>query len=129
MSKIYTFECYPMPWTEFGLGIKNIGNQELIISLELDSNDIRDIINMLHWAWDNEYFDINFSEKRYSQLLKEKIPSLYERVHQLVHIEFCNRYPNSCHIEGFGDYEIFPPDEIFDAAFECYPKRKERFGI
>lgn len=129
MSKIYTFDCFPMPYTEKLLGCRDIGNQEIAISIELSCENICNIISMLHWAWDNNYFDLDFSEKRYAKLFKEKIPELYEQVYSLAHLSFSNKYPNSINISGFGEYEIFPPDEILQDAIECYPNRKERFGI
>ncbi|MBO5703563.1 MAG: hypothetical protein J6R91_03185 [Bacteroidaceae bacterium] len=124
MSQLYTFECYPMPWADFDLKFKDVDNQAIVFSIELNDNDIRDIINMLHWAWDNEYFDFNNSDKKNTQLLKEKVPALYERVYHLLNLEFSKRYPGGCDIESYGGYEIFPPDEIINAAVECYSKRK-----
>ncbi len=113
----YVFECNPMPWTEIDLGMeKNIGNSPIAVSMKLSYEDIQAIIDMMNWAWDNEWFEHSTSETVCSQLLKKQLPQLYEKVKTIAHQIFCKRFPGSEHLEGYGVYEIFCPDEIIEFA-------------
>ena len=51
-----------------------------------------------------------------NQLNQLRLPHLYNKVQPIAHEIFCTDYPNSDHIEGFGIYEIFCPDEIVEFA-------------
>ena len=112
----YIFECYPMPWTEIELGIigKNIGNNPIEVSLDLSYEDIQAIVDMINWAWDNEWLEHSTSETAWTELLQKHIPQLYNKIQPLAHHLFCTKYPNSDHLKGFGEYEIFCPDEIVE---------------
>ena len=111
----YIFECYPMPWTEIELGLeKNIGNSPITVSLNLSYEEIQAIVDMVNWAWDNEWFEDSTSETVCTELLQKCNPQLYNKIQPLVHKQFCTQYPNSENINGFGVYEIFYPDEIVD---------------
>ena len=111
----YTFECYPMPWTEIELGLeKNIGNTPIAVSLELSFEDIQAIVEMTNWAWNNEWFEKSSSETVFTELLQQKLPNMFDKIQPLVHQQFCIKYPNSEKLDGFGVYEIFCPDEIVE---------------
>lgn len=111
----YIFECYLMPWTEIDLGL-GIGCDYFEIPLELSSKDIQTLVDMMYWAWDNEWFEHSISETVWTELLIKFAPQIFERIQPLVHQQFCNKYPNNENIRGFGVYEIYVPDEIFDLA-------------
>lgn len=114
----YCFDCYPMPWTDIDLGIepKSIGNNEISVMLDLSDDDIQAIVDMMNWAWDNEWFEQSTSETVCTELLVKHIPQLYNKLYPLVHQQFCNKYPNSEDVRGFGEYEMFCPDEIIEFA-------------
>ena len=118
----YCFDSYPMFWTELALGLDQrvAGNGNIAISVYLTDAEIQSLVEMMHWAWDNEWFEKSASEVVCSQLLKKHNPEIYDKVYAQVHQEFCNKYPNSEQIDGFGVYEIFIPDEIVDYAREIY---------
>lgn len=111
----YIFECSPMPWTEIELGL-GVGCELFDIPLELSNEDIQALVDMMNWAWDNEWFENSTSETVCTELLKKHIPQLFERIQSLVHQQFCRKYPNSKKVQGFGVYEIFIPDEIIKYA-------------
>ena len=119
----YCFDCYPMPWTEIDLGLesKSIGNNEISVMLVLSDDDIQAIVDMMNWAWDNEWFEHSTSETACTELLIKHIPQLYNKLYPLVHKQFCNKYPNSEDVRGFGEYEISCPDEILE--FASYSKK------
>lgn len=112
---IYIFECFPMPWTEIDLGL-GIGCESFEIPLELSNEDIQSLVDMVHWAWDNEYFDHSASETVCTKLLNKLAPQIFERIQPLAHQKFCRKYPNSENVRGFGVYEFFIPDEIIESA-------------
>ena len=114
---IYYFEGSPMPWTEIDLGL-GIGCESFEIHLELSNDDIHALIKMMHWAWDNDWFENSTSETVCTKLLKKLAPQIFERIQPLVHQQFCQKYPNSENVRGFGVYEIFIPDEIIDYAMD-----------
>ncbi|MBR3432356.1 MAG: hypothetical protein IKH05_02270 [Bacteroidaceae bacterium] len=118
----YSFICYGMPWTEFEIGV-GLGNFEIEVSLELSDGDIEKLVCLLHWAWDNEWFEHSTSETVSTMLLKQHVPYIYIKVYQQVHKQFCELYPNSENVEGFGVYEIFIPDIIVDYAEETYERQ------
>lgn len=114
----YDFECFIMPWTEYELGsdCKFNGSNPITVSLELSNDDIQDIVDMMKWAWDNQWMEKSTSETVCTKLLQTRLPHIYEKVQPMVHKIFCEHYPNSKHLKGFGIYEIFCPDEILDFA-------------
>ena len=114
----YSFICYGMPWTEFEIG----ADLEIYVSLELFDEDIEKLVRMMHWAWDNQWFEHSTSETVSTMLLKQHVPDIYKKVYQQVHKQFCELYPNSENVEGFGIYEIFIPDIIADFAEEIYER-------
>lgn len=61
---------------------------------------------------DNSWFEDSTSETVCTELLKNKMPSLYDKVYQLAHQQFCHTYANSEPVDGYDVYEIFIPDEI-----------------
>lgn len=111
---IYIFECYPMPWSVYELGCKRDCYVKLLI--DLSDKNIHDLVEMMNWAWDNEWFEHSTSETVCTELLKKHIPQLFERIQPLVHQQFCRKYPNIKKVQGFGVYEIFIPDEIIKYA-------------
>ena len=115
---IYDFECYILPWTEYELGLncKYNGNNPIKVSLQLSYNEIEAIIDMWKWAWDNHWMEWSTSEIVTTKLLKTHFPHLYHKVQSIAHEIFCADYPNSEHIQGFGVYKIFCPDEIVEFA-------------
>lgn len=115
----YVFICYPMPWTELDMGI-SIGTIEMSVPISLNKEEIQRIINIYHWAWGVEWFEESTSEMVCTELMKEKMPDLFNKVHPVVHDSFCKNYSNNANLNGFGDYEIFIPDEIADMASSTY---------
>ena len=113
-SGTYSFDCDLMPWTLCELDDKE--NDSVEVSIELTEVDIRDLVKMMHWAWENEWFEHSTSETVFTELLKEHTPSLYERVYQQAHQQFCRIIPNNENLTDFGVYEIFPPEEIVEYA-------------
>lgn len=65
----YIFECSPMPWTEIELGL-GVGCELFDIPLELSNEDIQALVDMMNWAWDNEWFEHSTSETVCTELLK-----------------------------------------------------------
>ena len=122
MGQIYIFECYPMPWTEIDLEVPigERGNHSFDIPQELTDEELKALVDMMCWAWNNEWFEHSTSETVCSELLQKFLPGLYERICVQVHSQFCNKYPNSENVSGFGEYEIFPPDEVNQMAREKY---------
>ena len=116
-ARKYCFDCNLMPWTLYELEDK--GNDSVEVSIELTERDIRDLVKMMKWAWDNEWIEHSTSEKVFTELLKKHAPSLYERVYQQAHQQFCRIIPDNENLSDFGVYEIFPPDEIVDYARDC----------
>jgi hypothetical protein len=116
---IYYFECSPMPWTEYELEVHDIS---IGVPLELSNEEIQSLFRMMHWAWDNQWFEHSTSETVSTMLLKQHVPDIYIKVYQQVHKQFCELYPNSENVEGFGVYEIFIPDIIADFAEEIYER-------
>ena len=114
----YDFECFSMPWTEYELGLdcKYNGNNPINVPIKLTLSDIEDIVRMMKWAWDNNWMEVSISETVCTELLKTHLPHLFNKVQQIAHEIFCTDYPNSEHIQGFGVYEIFCPDEIVEYA-------------
>ena len=110
----YCFSCDLMPWTLYEL--ENKENDSVEVSIELTEGDIRDLVKMMKWAWDNEWFEHSTSETVFTELIKKHVPSLYERVYQQAHQLFCNIIPDNENLSDFGVYEIFPPDKIVDYA-------------
>jgi len=110
----YSFECYPMPWSVYELGKE--GDCPVQVSLDLSDEDIYDLVKMMNWAWDNDWFELSTSETVCTELLKKHLPRLFERVQPLALNQFLREYPNSEGIMDFGVFEIFIPDEILDYA-------------
>lgn len=117
---IYCFECYPMPWCVYELGRK--GDCYVKVLIDLSDENIHDLIEMMNWAWDNEWFEQSTSETVCTQLLKKHLPKLFERVQPLALNQFLREYPNSEGIMDFGVFEIFIPDEILDYAGKSVDK-------
>lgn len=117
-SGTYIFECFNMPWTEYELRSdrKFNDNNPIEVAVQLSTSDIQDIIDMMKWAWDNHWMERSISETVCSKLLQTRLPHLYDQVQRMAHKIFCEQYPNSEHINEFGVYEIFCPDEIVDFA-------------
>ncbi len=116
----YIFGCYPMPWSVYELGKE--GDCPVQVSLDLSDEDIHDLVKMMNWAWDNDWFEYSTSETVCTKLLKKHLPRLYERVQPLALDQFLREYPNSEGITDFGVFEIFIPDEIIDYAGICEGK-------
>ena len=112
---IYSFDCFPMPWTTQELGA-DLEDYPIVISIELSLEEIQAIILMMHWAWNELWFENSTSELVNTKLLKKHVPHLYDKIQPLVHQQFINTYPKSDHLEGFGYYEIFCPDDIIAEA-------------
>ena len=112
----YIFDCFIMPWTEHEIGpdCKYNGNNPIEVQLQLSYSDIQAIVDMMNWAWDNLWMEQSTSETVCTELLKNRLPHIYNKVQLIAHEIFCANYPNSEHVEGFGVYEIFCPDEIFE---------------
>lgn len=106
----YCFDCYPMPWTLIDLHVDE--DCDLEVFLDLSVNEIGSLVEMLRWAWDNEWFEHSTSETVGSKLMEKHCPQLYERIKFLAHQKFCEKFPGSESVSGFGVYEIFIPDEI-----------------
>lgn len=117
-KQLYCFECYPMPWTELELGIdfNDVGNNSIDVCIELTTEEVKSIVSMMQWAWDNDWFENSTSERACAELIEKHSNSLYKKVYSKAHMQFCERYPNSQALSGFGEYEIFIPDEILDMA-------------
>lgn len=122
----YVFPCYTMPWTDIDISMSITGvdfeRQEFLVSIDLSDSEIQSIVDMMVWAWENQWFEFSMSETVCTELLKEHIPLLYNKIQSLVHQQFCSKYPDSKYLEGFGVYEIFCPDEILEYAAQ---KHKE----
>lgn len=118
---IYCFECDLMPWTIYELGEK--GDCVFEVYIELYDEDIQTLVDMMIWAWDNEWFEHSTSETVLTKLLKKKSLQIYNRVQPLAHQQFTSKYPNRKDVSGFGEYEIFPPDEIIEFAREQYKNK------
>ena len=116
----YSFECYPMPWSVYELGKE--GDCPVQVSLDLSDEDIYDLVKMMNWAWDNDWFELSTSETVCTELLKKHLPRLFERVQPLALNQFLREYPNSEGIMDFGVFEIFIPDEILDYAGKSVDK-------
>ena len=115
---IYDFKCCIMPWTAHELGLDS--DYSIKVTLYLSYIDIQDIVDMMKWAWVNNWFEHSTSETVSTKLLQNRLPGIYDKVHPKAHEIFCTNFPNSDHIEGFGVYEIFSPTEIIEfAAFSC----------
>ena len=116
----YVFPCYTMPWTDIDISMSITGvdfeRQEFLVSIDLSDSEIQSIVDMMIWAWDNLWFEHSISETVNTELLKEHIPHLYDKIQSLVHQQFCRQHPNSEYLEVFGVYEIFCPDEILEYA-------------
>jgi len=110
----YCFECDLMPWTICDLGETSDGT--IFVNIELSAVEIQALVDMMNWAWDNEWFEHSTSETVCTELLKKHVPHIFERIQPLVHQQFCRKYPNSEKVQGFGVYEIFIPDEIIKYA-------------
>lgn len=121
-SGTYGFECFTMPWTDIDLGLDSdsIGNHSVEIIIELSQDDIQSLVSMMHWAWDNSWFEVSNSEIVCAQLLKKHNPQLYDTVYLQAHKQFCTKYHISENVNGFGVYEIFPHDEIVEYANKTY---------
>ena len=117
---IYIFECYPMPWSVYELGCK--GECYVKVLIELSDKNIHDLVEMMNWAWDNKWFEYSTSETVCTELLKNHLPLLYEKVQSLAIQQFLCNYPNSEGIEDFALFEIFIPDEILDYAGKSVDK-------
>ena len=117
----YIFECSPMPWTEYELGVHDIS---IDIPLELSNENIHSLVDIMHWAWRNEWFEHSTSETVFTELLQKRVPHLYDRIQPLVHQQFCHLYPNNENVEGFGVYEIFIPDKIIKYASSLHESNK-----
>ena len=111
----YVFSCNPMPWTEIDMGVK-FGTIEMFIPVWLSVEEIQGLIDMYRWAWDSNWFENSYSEMVCTELMKERMPQLYKRIYPLVHNAFCEKFSTDTQLRGFGDYEIFIPDEIDDLA-------------
>lgn len=112
----YRFECDLMPWTNHELGLGVYGDDSMEVVIELTKEEIQDLVNMMLWAWDNEWFENSSSEMVFTELLKERVPHLFDRIQPLAHQRFCEKFPNSETVEGYGVYEIFVPYEIVQYA-------------
>lgn len=121
----YIFECSPMPWTEIDLGL-GIGCEPFEILLELSNEDIQTLVDTMHWAWNNDWFEYSTSETVFTELLQKRAPQIFERIQPLAHQQFCRKYPKSENVRGFGVYEIFIPDEIIEYARNNEMDNKER---
>lgn len=119
----YIFECELMPWTEYELGIDKQDNT-IEVALELSIDEIQSIVDYMHWAWDNDWFEHSMSETVLTELFIKHSPALYERIQPLALQKFCNLYPNSENVNGFGEFEIFPPEEFIDIARETYQAKE-----
>ena len=115
---VYTFECFLMTWTANELGTDV--NEPIEVIVELSTTEIEAIIKMLHNAWDEFLFEYSLDVQMCTNLLKEHIPHLHDKVLSLANKQFINLYPNSEHVNGFGDYEIISPDNIIDEAWRIY---------
>ena len=49
-----------------------------------------------------------------------RLPELYKKVYTIAHQLFCDAYPNSEHLEEYGEYKLFCPDEIVE--FTAYSR-------
>ena len=118
----YIFECFIMDCTEYDIGpdSKFNGNNPIKVSLELSYNDIQSIIDMMNWAWDNGWFYKTISDTGCTELLKERLPHMYSKVYSIAHQLFCAEYPNCEHLEDFGVFAIYCPDEIVE--FTAYSR-------
>ena len=114
----YSFDCYLMPWTIYDLEDKE--KESVTVTMDLSDEEICDLVKMMQWAWDNEWFENSTSESVFTELFKKHVPQLYERVYQQAHQLFCSKIPNYKDLYDFGTYEIFPPDEIVDCARNTY---------
>ena len=54
----YCFECDLMPWTICDLGETSDGT--IFVNIELSAVEIQALVDMMHWAWDNEWFDHSY---------------------------------------------------------------------
>lgn len=116
----FEFECFPM---SLATSILGINGDPIVVALDLSASEVQSIIDMLHWAWETDWFreeDHILSECKYSELFQERYPELYEKVYFLVHSKFCSMYPYNKDVDCWGVYNIFPPDDIFDMAVDMY---------
>ena len=79
-------------------------------------NTCEAIVDMMKWSWGNHWMEQTTSETSCTELLKTRLPHLYNKVQPIAHEIFCTDYPNSEHMQGFGVYKIFCPDEIVEFA-------------
>ena len=112
----YNFECNTMPWTDAALGVYGKDEILIVVSVKLSEEEIQSLVKMMQWAWDNSWFEKSTSDTVCSELLKLQMPELYDKVWRLAHQQFCQKYPNCEGVNGFGEYEIFIPDEIIHYA-------------
>lgn len=120
-EEVYEFECYPMVITEHELGVpsEQIENNPIMVYLKLSLEEVNSIVEMLHWAWQNQWFEDNvLSDRKWTEWMKMKLPDLFDKVYPKVHAEFCKRFPVHEGITDWGVYEIYPPDDIFCMAME-----------
>lgn len=120
MPGTYDFECCLMPWTKFEIGERYVGDKPIVVSLELNYEELQSLVETLHWAWDNEWFEHSMSETVCTELIQLRAHDIYDRVYPIAHQSFCELFPNCENVQGFGVYEIFIPDEIVDYASDTY---------
>ena len=120
----YSFNCDLMPWTLYELEDKE--NVSVEVSIDLTDRDIRDLVKMMKWAWENEWFEHSTSETVFTELMKKHAPSLFERVYQKAHQQFCRIIPDNDKLSDFGVYEVFQPEEIVDYARDCREQHQEQ---
>lgn len=122
----YCFDCFFMDYTGDELGV-DAGNSPIHIYVDLSEEELQALVKMMLRAWDYDCLDHYDLETEYANLLKKHMPSLHDKVYQLAHQQFCQKYPNSEGGEGFGKYEIYVPDEVIEYASIQQSKTQERF--
>jgi len=77
-------------------------------------DEIIEMEEMVRWMYETEYIEHSTSETLFSELIKLRMPELYDRVYQEVHRIFCEKYSSDELLDGFGEYVIFLPYEFMD---------------
>lgn len=114
MKGQFTFECTLMPWTEIELNIPT--GFSFDVDVVLTEDEFQALVDMMRWAWENEWFEKSSSEMVCSELLQKFLPELYQSLRDKAHSLFIQKHPDCQGVSGVGDYEIFPPDEVVDVA-------------
>lgn len=121
-TKTYEFECSLMPWMLHGIPsfCEDYNDDCVVLSIELTEAEEDIIIDAFVWAWETGWFEKSNAEDKFAVLIRQFSVELYDKITSLANQKILLQYPNALEIDGFGRYEIYPPECLLDIARAKY---------